>query len=73
MKEVREFADTHGLKVHLDGARVLNAAVYLGVEPSELTQYVDSVTLCLSKGLGCPFGAVIAGTHEFIRRASIER
>lgn len=59
--------------MHLDGARVLNAATYLDVKPKEITQHVDSVTLCLSKGLGCPFGAVIAGTSEFIRKAAMER
>ena len=73
MKAVRELANRENLKVHLDGARVFNAAVAMGVEPIEITQHVDSVTLCLSKGLGCPFGAVISGTAAFIARAKIER
>jgi len=46
---VREFASEHKMKVHLDGARVMNAAVALGVPPAEITQYVDSANICLSK------------------------
>jgi threonine aldolase len=69
MKQVRELADKHSLKVHLDGARVFNASVALGVDVKAITQYVDSVTFCLSKGLSAPVGSVICGPQEFIARA----
>ncbi|MBA2642940.1 MAG: threonine aldolase family protein [Actinobacteria bacterium] len=62
-----------GLRVHLDGARVLNASVALGVEPSAVAARFDSVTLCLSKGLGCPLGALLAGSYELIERAWREK
>jgi threonine aldolase len=58
-----------GLRVHLDGARVLNAAVALGVPPAEIGGRFDTVTLCLSKGLGCPLGAVVAGSEELMLKA----
>jgi len=64
-----EVAKRHGLGVHLDGARVFNAAVALGVDVKDLTRYADSVMLCLSKGLAAPVGSVVAGTEEFIGRA----
>ena len=66
---VREIADQHGLVVHCDGARLFNAATALNVPVSEITQYVDSVTFCLSKGLCAPVGSVLCGSKEFIRRA----
>lgn len=56
-----------GLKVHLDGARLWNASVALGVPPAALTVGVDSVQVCLSKGLGAPVGSVLAGEAEFIK------
>ncbi|ANN15824.1 threonine aldolase [Amycolatopsis orientalis] len=59
-------ARDRGLLVHLDGARLWNAAVALGVAPSALTTGVDSVQVCLSKGLGAPVGSVLAGNEEFI-------
>ena len=58
-----------GLAVHLDGARLLNAAVALGVAPAAIASEADTVTLCLSKGLGCPLGAVLAGSRASIDRA----
>ena len=58
-----------GLRVHLDGARVLNAAVALGVPAAEIGRRFDTVTLCLSKGLGCPLGAVVAGSEELMLKA----
>ena len=58
-----------GLKVHLDGARVFNASVALGVPVRELTAPVDSVTVCLTKGLGCAVGAITLGSTEFIQQA----
>jgi threonine aldolase len=69
MKQVRELADRHNLKVHLDGARVFNAAVALGADVAAITRYVDSVTFCLSKGLSAPVGSVICGPREFIAQA----
>ena len=62
-----------GLAVHLDGARLLNASVALAVEPSAIAARFDTVTLCLSKGLGCPLGAVLAGSHELMARAWREK
>lgn len=69
MQQVRELADKHHLKVHLDGARIFNAAVALGVDVKAITQHVDSVTFCLSKGLSAPAGSVICGSREFIAQA----
>jgi threonine aldolase len=62
-----------GLAVHLDGARLLNAAVALGLEPSAIAARFDTVTLCLSKGLGCPLGALLAGSEELMARAWREK
>ena len=62
-----------GLALHLDGARLLNAATALGVEPATFTSRFDTVTLCLSKGLGCPLGALLAGSNELIERAWREK
>jgi threonine aldolase len=62
-----------GLAVHLDGARLFNAAVASGVELRELAGGVDTVTICLSKGLGCPLGALIAGSAELMLRARVEK
>ena len=59
-----------GFAVHLDGARVFNAAVALGVDARELTRSVDSVSVCLSKGLSAPVGSLVAGTKPFIERAN---
>jgi threonine aldolase len=64
-----EAARERGAKVHLDGARLFNASVAAGIAPSEWAHHADSVTLCFSKGLGCPLGAVVAGSHEFVERA----
>jgi len=68
-REIGELARGHGIALHLDGARLLNAAVYLGVEPAELTRHVSSVSLCLSKGLAAPVGSVLCGRADFIARA----
>lgn len=66
---LREVVDRHGLALHLDGARLMNAAVHHGVDPTELTRNVDTVSLCLSKGLGAPVGSVLAGPAEFVAEA----
>ena len=66
---VRGFCDRHALAMHLDGARVCNAAVASGRPPAELAAPFDSVSVCLSKGLGAPVGSVLLGSSEFVRRA----
>lgn len=58
-----------GIPVHLDGARLFNAAVARGIDAAEFTNHVDSVLVCLSKGLGAPVGSVVAGSTEFVREA----
>ncbi|HVF90630.1 MAG TPA: GntG family PLP-dependent aldolase [Blastocatellia bacterium] len=69
MEEICEGAHEAGLPVHLDGARIFNAALALERDVSELARPVDSLMFCLSKGLGAPVGSIIAGTREFIDRA----
>lgn len=69
MAEIRRIADEHGLNVHLDGARVFNAAAALGVDVKEITRYADSVSCCLSKGLCAPVGAIFASRAETVKRA----
>jgi len=68
-RQVAAFAHERGLKVHLDGARIFNAAVGLDVPVRELTAPVDSLTFCLSKGLSAPVGSVLCGKKEFIKKA----
>lgn len=67
--EVAASARRHGLHVHLDGARLLNACVATGLKPTDYTQHADSVSLCFSKGLGAPVGSIVAGPRPFIVRA----
>jgi threonine aldolase len=62
-------AHERGAKVHLDGARLFNASVGAGIAPAEWARHADSVQICFSKGLGCPLGAVVAGSADFIERA----
>ncbi|MFW9805452.1 MAG: threonine aldolase family protein [Candidatus Thorarchaeota archaeon] len=69
VKALASIAQEHGLKVHCDGARLFNAAVALEVPPKKLVESVDSVQICLSKGLSAPVGSLIAGTEEFIHEA----
>uniref|UniRef100_A0A8D0H5M8 Aromatic amino acid beta-eliminating lyase/threonine aldolase domain-containing protein n=1 Tax=Sphenodon punctatus TaxID=8508 RepID=A0A8D0H5M8_SPHPU len=69
LQEVRELAERYGLRVHMDGARMLNAAVAQGVPPARLAQHCHSVSLCLSKGVGAPVGALLAGPRELIAEA----
>ena len=66
---VMALARDHGLKTHLDGARMMNAAVKLGVPPRSVADGFDSVSLCLSKGLGAPVGSLLLGPRDFIARA----
>jgi threonine aldolase len=67
--ELGAAAHEAGVPVHLDGARLFNAAVALGVDPRELTRPADSVSICLSKGLSAPVGSLLAGSHAFVERA----
>lgn len=69
MQAARAFVDQHGLRLHLDGARVANAAVALNVSLADIGACFDSVSLCLSKGLGAPVGSVLVGSREFVREA----
>jgi threonine aldolase len=69
MRRLSEIAHRKGVPVHLDGARVFNAALALGVPASEIASLADSVTFCLSKGLSAPVGSVLTGSREFIARA----
>lgn len=73
MKALYELAHSHNLPVHLDGARIFNAAAYLGVEAAEIAQYADSVMFCLSKGLCAPAGSMLAGSRTFIEAARRKR
>lgn len=73
MREIRRMAQSHGIPVHMDGARLFNAALALGVDVKELTACVDSVSCCLSKGLCAPVGSVLCGSSEFIARARKNR
>jgi threonine aldolase len=67
ISSVSELAHAHGLKVHIDGARIFNAAVALGVDVKTLVKDADSVTFCLSKGLSAPVGSMICGDEAFIK------
>ncbi len=69
MQQAREFVNQHDLKLHLDGARVYNAAVALDVDIIEITQHFDSMTICLSKGLGAPIGSLVLGDSTLIQKA----
>lgn len=69
MQRIGEAARRHGVPVHLDGARIFNAAAAQGVQAKALCATVDSVMFCISKGLGAPIGSLLCGTLDFIRRA----
>jgi threonine aldolase len=71
--EICDHAHEAGLKVHLDGARVFNAAVYLGENVSEMTKNFDSVQFCFTKGLGAPVGSMIVGSKDLIERCRVVR
>jgi threonine aldolase len=72
-EDICERAHAAGLPVHLDGARIFNAAVALGRSVAELTRKFDSVMFCLSKGLGAPVGSLLVGSREFIEKARVYR
>ncbi len=69
LAEVRELAKHRSLPMHLDGARIFNAALALETSAKEIASYADTVTFCLSKGLACPVGSVLCGSKDFVGRA----
>ncbi|HKV54382.1 MAG TPA: low-specificity L-threonine aldolase [Candidatus Binataceae bacterium] len=69
MAEVAELTHSHGLPVHLDGARIFNAALALETTAGKIASFADSVSFCLSKGLGCPIGSLLCGSAELVARA----
>ena len=72
LEEIKKLSDgiqEFGIKLHLDGARIWNASVATGIPPSEYAHYVDSISVCFSKGLGAPIGSVLLGEQSFIERA----
>jgi threonine aldolase len=69
VERLSSLAHSHDLKIHMDGARVFNAAIALGVPPSSLVHTVDSIMFCLSKGLSAPVGSMLVGSRDFIHRA----
>ncbi len=69
IQDVAEIAHRHGLRLHIDGARIFNAAIALGVDVKDLVQPADSVMFCLSKGLSAPVGSLVCGSREFIEQA----
>jgi len=73
MKKVRKVADKYDLPIHLDGARLFNAATYLKTDIKKLAEDADSVMLCLAKGLAAPVGSMIAGKKEFVKKARHNR
>lgn len=73
MKEIYTIAKENNIPVHLDGARLFNAASYLNIDVKELTRNCDSVMFCLSKGLCAPVGSILAGTNDFIKKAKKKR
>lgn len=69
IKPIRKVCDEHGLKLHLDGARLFNALVETGESPADWGAQFDTISICLSKGLGCPVGSLLLGTKADIKRA----
>ncbi|SHH37256.1 low-specificity L-threonine aldolase [Thermosipho atlanticus] len=72
-EKIRKIADDYNIPIHLDGARIFNASIALGVEPKEIAKYADSVSVCLSKGLCAPIGSLLVGSKEFIQDARKKR
>jgi len=73
LQSARQVAERHNLAIHVDGARIFNAAVALEVPPDRLAAPADSLTFCLSKGLSCPYGSLIVGPQDFIAEARRNR
>jgi len=68
IRQIRDLATQRGLRMHMDGARLWNACVASGISPAEYAEPFDSVSVCLSKGLGCPVGSLVVGSKDFIKR-----
>jgi threonine aldolase len=73
LRAVSEVAKAHGVRLYMDGARVFNAAIALGVDVKEFTSHVDNLMFCLSKGLSCPVGSLVVGGRDFVERARKNR
>lgn len=73
MKEIKALADRYALRVHIDGARIFNAATYLGVDVKDMAEHADTISICLSKGLCAPIGSVLVGDKKFIDQARRKR
>lgn len=73
LRNVRDLAEAHGVSVHMDGARIFNAAIALGIEAQVLTECADTVMFCFSKGLSAPVGSMLVGPREFILKARERR
>jgi threonine aldolase len=73
MKKLSSLVKKHNIKIHIDGARIFNAAVALNVDPADLVREADSIQFCLSKSLGCPFGSLLVGDKSFISKARKKR
>jgi threonine aldolase len=69
LKDARDFCNDKGLSLHLDGARLFNASVALNADVKTITQYFDTVSICLSKGLGAPVGSVLCGPEDLVVKA----
>lgn len=68
-----EIAHAHGVALHVDGARIFNAAVAMGIKPAEIVRHADSVQFCLSKGLSAPIGSIVVGSSDFIEQVRSKR
>ncbi|MEN9333957.1 MAG: hypothetical protein RLY35_1137 [Bacteroidota bacterium] len=73
IKKIKKVCDDHGLKLHCDGARLFNALIETSVSPAQYAQYFDSISICLSKGLGAPVGSLLIGNKMFIEKARRRR
>jgi len=73
MGEISKLTKQANIKIHIDGARIFNAAVALSVDPADLVKEADSIQFCLSKSLGCPFGSLLVGDKDFIMKARKKR
>jgi len=69
IEEIRKVCQQHSLRLHLDGARLFNALVRKNETPVQYGKLFDSISICLSKGLGCPVGSLLLGSHDFVRKA----
>lgn len=73
LEQIKKVAEENNIPVHMDGARLFNAAAALGVKASEIAKHADSIMFCLSKGLCAPVGSMLVGTHEFVEKARKNR